>query len=172
MQAWLAGNQSDPPRPQPTPVRHGEGVGTPSASAKVVSPASPSNSDVVGVPSEKSLAYSPSVASEQLTCEHGSDAGVPKDGDKSVPGDMESPGDFDLDLQVPDIQNKDAPRFQKGEHHLSENAIRCRARRIFTPRIDGTKKVSETVFNEWHQKGQPRKNLEEIFKQCGYDPES
>lgn len=74
--------------------------------------------------------------------------------------------------EVPDMDNSDAPRFAKHEHHLTPNAIRCRARRIFTPRVDGSKKVSETIFKEWHGRGQPRKDLESIFKQCGYDPES
>lgn len=76
------------------------------------------------------------------------------------------------DDDIPDIANDSAPRFKKGEHHLSENAIRCRARRIFTPRVDGSLKVSETIFAEWRSKGQPRKNLEQIFKQCGYDAEA
>ena len=184
---WLAGNQpeSNPPRPQPSPVRHSESVATPSASATKagVPPASPADSDAVVtgmvVPSEKSPSYSPSMASEKLACEKGNDVCVPRgDGDNLVPGngpamphDMESLPDFDLD-QVPDINNTEAPRLQKGEHHLTPNAIRCRARRIMTPRVDGSLKVSETIFREWHQKGQPRKNLEEIFKQCGYDPES
>ena len=72
----------------------------------------------------------------------------------------------------PWIWQHPCPEVEKHEHHLSENAVRCRARRVFTPRVDGSKKVSETVFKEWHSKGQPRKNLEQIFKQCGYDPES
>lgn len=83
------------------------------------------------------------------------------------------PENQDLDIsEVPDMDNVDAPRFAKHEHHLTPNAIRCRARRVFTPRVDVSKKVSETIFKEWHGRGQPRKDLETIFKQCGYDPES
>ena len=160
-------------------MRHSESVETPSASVPKadVCPSSPADSDVVvvvagmgmGVANESSPSYSPSMASEQLASEKGNDVDVPgADGDNLVP--MEGLQGFGL--EVPDINNLHAPRFEKGEHHLSPNAIRCRARRIFTPRVDGTKKVSETIFKEWHQKGQPRKNLEDIFKQCGYDPES
>lgn len=56
-----------------------------------------------------------------------------------------------------------------GAHTLSKNAIKCRARRIFKPRSNGTLKVSEVIYNEWHHGGEPRKSLETIFRQCGYN---
>ena len=64
-----------------------------------------------------------------------------------------------------------APRFGVDQHHLSENAIRQRAKRMFTRRVDGSLRVSETIFNEWKSKGKARKNLEQIFKSVGYDPD-
>lgn len=73
--------------------------------------------------------------------------------------------------EVPDIRDKAAPRFDVGEHHISQNAVRQRAKRIFTPRVDGSLKVSETIFKEWKGKGQARRNLEQIFKSVGYDPD-
>lgn len=83
---------------------------------------------------------------------------------------MEIPG---LDSQdIPAYGDQNAPQFDKEEHHLSDNAIRCRARRIFTPRVDGSKKVSDTIYQEWHSKGKAKKDLQQIFKRCGYDPES
>ncbi len=74
-------------------------------------------------------------------------------------------------LEVPDILDLAAPRFHPGEHQLSDNAIKLRAKRIFTPRVDGSKKVSQTIFNEWKSRGKERKSLEQIFKQVGYDPD-
>ena len=73
---------------------------------------------------------------------------------------------------IPDINDMSAPRPRLGEHTLSANAIKCRAKRIFTRRVDGRAKVSETIFAEWHAMGPERKTLEQIFKQCGYDPEA
>ena len=74
--------------------------------------------------------------------------------------------------EVPCITDKNAPKFKVGEHHVSENAIRQRAKRIFTKRVDGSMKVSETIYNEWKGRGGPRKTLEQIFKNCGYDPDT
>ena len=85
----------------------------------------------------------------------------------SLRDDVLSP-DFDED-EIPELGDKTAPKFDVGEDQLSPNAIRQRAKRIFTPRVDGSLKVSETIFREWKSKGQPRKNLEQIFKSVGYD---
>ena len=86
----------------------------------------------------------------------------------AIPEDFDQPNED----EVSEFGNAEAPRYSKGEAQLTPNAIRCRAKRIFTPRVDGSKKVSDTIFKEWQQKGAARKNLEEIFKQCGYDAES
>lgn len=74
--------------------------------------------------------------------------------------------------EIPDIQDPLAPRFKVGEHHLSPEAIRSRSKRIFTPRANGSKKVSEEIWNDWKAGGNRKKLLEEIFKRCGYDPET
>ncbi|CAL1131883.1 unnamed protein product, partial [Cladocopium goreaui] len=125
-------------------------------------------SDESPSPKAATLRYSPSTPAESAP---GSVA--QKKEPQDIYTDVGIFGDFpDTGDEIPEYGNTHAPKFEKHEHHLSENAIRCRARRIFTPRVDGSKKVSETVFKEWHSKGQPRKNLEQIFKQCGYDPDT
>ena len=70
---------------------------------------------------------------------------------------------------IPEIGDESAPKPRLGEHHISPEAIRQRAKRVFTPRADGSLKVSQKIFDEWKGRGKARKNLEEIFKQCGYD---
>lgn len=80
-------------------------------------------------------------------------------------------GSFDEHL-VPEIQDLTAPRSVVGVHDLSQAAIRSRTQRIFRRRSDGTKKVSEEVWADWFSKGKKKRVLEDIFKQCGYDPET
>ena len=90
----------------------------------------------------------------------------------SFPGHHVENEPFDDDMDVPDINDALAPRFKPHEHHLSPDAIRCRSKRIFTKRADGSKKVSDEIWNDWHSRGNKRKVLEDIFKRCGYDPET
>ena len=72
---------------------------------------------------------------------------------------------------IPDVKDGTAPRPQVGVPTLSPDAIRSRARRVFTPRANGSLKVSDAIFKEWNRKGSvERKNLEMIFAQCGYNP--
>lgn len=73
---------------------------------------------------------------------------------------------------VPDIKDTRAPRPVLGQPQISQEAIRQRAKRIFMPRRDGSLKVSQEIFKEWKAKGKERKNLEEIFKRCGYNAET
>ena len=82
-------------------------------------------------------------------------------------------GDSVLDIaSIPKLGDPTAPAPKVGQHTLSRNAIRCRTNRIFKRKSDGTAKVSEAIFQEWHQGGEPRRSLEEIFKQVGYDVET
>ena len=81
---------------------------------------------------------------------------------------FETPEPFDGVFSVGDEK---APKPKVGEHDLSPAAIRQRATRIFTPRVDGTLKVSEVIYREWKGRGKERKLLEQIFRQCGYSPE-
>ena len=74
--------------------------------------------------------------------------------------------------EIPDIRDALAPRFKTHEHHLTPEAIRSRSKRIFTKRADGSKKVSDEIWNDWKSKGSKRRLLEDIFKRCGYDPET
>ena len=95
------------------------------------------------------------------------------DGTQSVQPVAEPFAELGLkDDDIPDLSDAFAPRFHPGEHHLSQEAIRSRAKRIFTPRIDGSKKVSDEIWNDWKAKGKRRSLLQDIFKQCGYDPET
>lgn len=74
--------------------------------------------------------------------------------------------------EIPDILDDLAPKFHPGQAQLSPEAIRARSRRIFQKRADGSKKVTDEIWNDWNSKGKKRKVLEEIFKRCGYDPDS
>lgn len=75
------------------------------------------------------------------------------------------------DENVPFADDQLAQKPNLYQHTLSPNAIRQRAQRIFKRRTDGSLKVSQTIFDEWHSKGKDRRMLEQIFKQCGYDVE-
>ncbi len=77
-----------------------------------------------------------------------------------------------LQDEIPDIRDAFAPSFRPSEHHLSDSAIRSRSKRIFTPRVDGSRKVSDEIWNDWKAGGSKRRLLQDIFKQCGYDPET
>ena len=79
--------------------------------------------------------------------------------------------DDELDLDIPDISDAFAPKPVVGAPQLSPAAIRSRAKRIFQKRADGSKKVSDEIWADWHAKGSKRRNLEDIFKGCGYDPD-
>ncbi|CAE7354091.1 unnamed protein product, partial [Symbiodinium sp. CCMP2592] len=83
----------------------------------------------------------------------------------STPSPQKSP------LDVPVLGDVSAPEMPRvGQHTLSKAAIDARARRIFTLRSNGQKKVSEQIWNEWHKgKGsKERATLEQIFARCGY----
>ena len=79
--------------------------------------------------------------------------------------------DDDMGLDIPDISDDLAPKPILGAPTLSAAAIRSRSKRIFQKRADGTKKVSDAIWADWHAGGSKRKTLEEIFKRCGYDPD-
>lgn len=72
---------------------------------------------------------------------------------------------------IPALGDEYAVQPELGAPQLSPGAISQRARRIFTPRANGTLKVSKKIFDEWHGKSKERRTLEEIFKRCGYDPD-
>ena len=77
----------------------------------------------------------------------------------------------DLWDEIPDVSDALAPRPVLGQAHISPEAVRSRSRRIFTKRGDGSKKVSDEIWDEWHSKGPKKRMLEQIFKQCEYDPD-
>ena len=75
---------------------------------------------------------------------------------------------------IPDLYDRSAPRPAKNTLTLSPEAVRARTRRIFTPRTNGSLKVSQLVWDEWNKgkNSKERKNLELIFQACGYDPDA
>ena len=105
----------------------------------------------------------------------------PDDTPSKVQSHMREPGTEEIkrdltatfdDLDIPLLGDTSAPRDYVGEHSLTQNAIRCRTKRIFKRRADGSAKVAESIFQEWHAGGEGKKSLEAIFKQCGYDPDT
>lgn len=88
------------------------------------------------------------------------------------PATVEVPETEPFQSLIPNISDPRAPRPTLGQPHISQEAIRQRAKRIFMPRRDGSLKVSQEIFKEWKAKGKDRKNLEEIFKRCGYHAEA
>ena len=89
-----------------------------------------------------------------------------------IPEMPEHEHDDSLWEDIPDMSDALAPKPQLGENSLSRDAIRSRAKRIFTPRADGSRKVSDEIWQDWHSKGPKKKLLEDIFRQCGYDADS
>ena len=73
------------------------------------------------------------------------------------------------DDDIPDLSDALAPKPVLGQHTLSPEAVRSRCRRIFQKRSDGSKKVSDEIWNDWHSRGAKKQVLENIFAQCGYD---
>ena len=71
--------------------------------------------------------------------------------------------------EIPSLADVQAPKPPGNEPSLSPGAIDRRARRVFTPRVDGTFKVPQRFVDQWRRKGQARKNLGKILASCGYD---
>lgn len=86
--------------------------------------------------------------------------------------EMEVASEEPVGAYIPEIGDEGAPAPVLGEHTLSDNAIRCRANRIFKRKANGQAKVSEEIFREWHNGGEPRRSLEQIFRQVGYSPDA
>ena len=76
----------------------------------------------------------------------------------------------DEELDIPDKNDPRAVMPVVGEPQISKKAIEMRTQRIFKRRANGGLKVSEVVFQEWHEKGARGTLLETIFRQVGYDP--
>lgn len=72
---------------------------------------------------------------------------------------------------MPDIGDTTAPVPKKGVLRLSPDAIRSRLRRVFTPNVNGTCKVSAEIVNQWKSK-KGRQSLQQLFQTVGFDPES
>lgn len=122
-------------------------------------------------PGVDSPMYSPSIRSE--TSADGTVKYQPVVPEQAVvPEYQAEPFEGEITGDIPDIRDALAERPRVGEHHLSPEAIRSRTKRIFTPRADGSKKVSEEIWNDWKAKGPRKRLLEDIFKRCGYDPET
>ena len=174
LEQWL--QQNPDLRPLPSPVRQAIPVVGPSPASTVedkdLESLASGIAEVLEVPSETPLEHLEDAQGQPF------DTPTPKlespevlgwnDPAKHVP-EMECPTPTEFGDETPCLGDVTAPKFKPGEHHISDNAIKMRTKRIFSKRVDGSMKVSETIFNEWKGKGQARKNLEQIFKQCGYD---
>lgn len=113
-------------------------------------------------PSAKTVNYLKGCSEETLGC-----PGEPKG---NGPAQPKEPSCLDTP-EVPDIADPCAPQFKVGECHISADAMRQRANRIFKVRANGSCRVSDEIRKEWQGRGKPRRLLEDIFKQCGYDPD-
>lgn len=89
--------------------------------------------------------------------------------DDDVHSEADDLAHFDLSA-VPDVDDKNAPRPKVGEIRLSRSAINSRLRRIMKPDVHGNFKVSEAIIQDFHS-AKNRKNIDQIFQMCGYDPE-
>eukprot|EP00439_Symbiodinium_sp_Y106_P043222 s2918_g5.t1 len=76
--------------------------------------------------------------------------------------------DAQVEAAVPDLHGESAPKPELGKAQISEQTVRMRSQRIFRRRTNGSLKVSEEIFNEWHARGARRDMLEEIFLQATF----
>ena len=78
-----------------------------------------------------------------------------------------------ITVEIPSITDTLAKKPKAGELKLSASAIKSRMRRVFTPTLKGTLKVSQQIMEEYNSgpKTKKRQQLEQIFALCGYDPE-
>lgn len=100
-----------------------------------------------------------------------------EDGEEErTPADDSELGDDDAVTppSIPLVTDTKACKPKAGEIQLTKGAINARMRRIFTPLCNGKLKVSQQIMDDWHSggaKSKKRRNLEQIFQLCGYDPD-
>ena len=117
-------------------------------------------------PAKRALSVSPQLSKPS---NKNQDVGTPVAEEQA--GLQETDHDNDAEeAAIPSLDDRKAPKPILGAPQLSKHAIRMRAQRIFKRRVDGKAKVSEQIFQEWHEKGARRQLLERIFLQVGYDP--
>lgn len=75
------------------------------------------------------------------------------------------------DSAIPDVKDSEATRPKAGVVRISKEAVYHRMRRVFHPSGSKTKKVSDEMVKQWDKGGKSRRNLEQIFQSCGYDPD-
>ena len=134
-------------------------------------PASLGGSGGKAIPQESPLSPPTPVTTPGTTAHKSEDGTVVKQPVIPEPGREEDADDLDNwddEDEIPELSDALAPKPKVGQHSLSPEAIRSRSIRIFTKRSDGSKKVSEEIWADWHSKGPRKKLLEDIFRQCGY----
>ena len=73
---------------------------------------------------------------------------------------------------MPDIGDTTVPVPQAGVLRISQDAIRSRMRRVFTPNVNGDYKVSAEIVQQWKSKKKGRQSLQQLFQSVGFSPES
>ena len=71
---------------------------------------------------------------------------------------------------VPTMGDQNATQPTAGKLRVSESALYHRMYRVFHPR-NGNKKVSDAMIKQWDKGGKSRKNLQQVFQACGYNPD-
>lgn len=104
--------------------------------------------------------------------EHGNDSDVEmEDALEEAFGDEHRSSSPEPEVdEVPDIEDAKARRPVAGQLRLSRSAINGRLRRLMKPDVHGNFKVSEAIIADFHS-AKNRKNIDQIFHMCGYDPE-
>ena len=94
--------------------------------------------------------------------------------EKAIPSEKSVNHDLSVEamnLDIPEINNNDAEQPDPRTIRLSRKAIESRMRRVFEPNVKGEFKVSPEIIKQWKDKKRGRKNLEQVFQSCGFDPD-
>ena len=146
----LASPLPSPPTPLPTPVRADVPPSTPSI-----------------------LARSASAAGLDEEAQEPEGEGGESEGSQELEDDVSHDEGLGAGTyNIPSLGDKTAPKPKAGHPELSQSAIASRMRRVFTPTLKGKLKVSEEIMKDWESgaKSKKRRQLEQIFAMCGYDP--
>lgn len=74
-----------------------------------------------------------------------------------------------LNVDIPQMDDKNADRPVPGAMRLSSVAVESRLRRVFTPNVNGEFKVGKQIVDQWRDRKKGRKNLEKLFQSCGFN---
>ena len=73
---------------------------------------------------------------------------------------------------VPELGDQNAQQPGPGQMRISETAANSRLKRVFAPNVKGEYKVPMEIVRQWQKKGgKGKKNLQQIFQSCGFNPD-